>query len=48
MAFYSACTSMKIAKQLVTGRGPVLPANAAQRAAALTAVLRRGLACLDG
>jgi aminoglycoside phosphotransferase (APT) family kinase protein len=48
LAFYSACASMKIAKQLVTGRGPVLPASAPQRAAALTAVLRRGLACLDG
>jgi aminoglycoside phosphotransferase (APT) family kinase protein len=47
VAFYTACTSMKIAKQLVTGRGPVLEASAAQRAAALTAVLRRGLACLD-
>jgi aminoglycoside phosphotransferase (APT) family kinase protein len=48
LAFYSACTSMKIAKQLVTGRGPVLPASAVKRGAALTAVLRRGLACLDG
>lgn len=48
LAFYSACTSMKIAKQLVTGRGPVLPASAAKRGAALTAVLRRGLACLNG
>jgi aminoglycoside phosphotransferase (APT) family kinase protein len=48
MAFYSACTSMKIAKQLVTGRGPVLPASGAQRAAGLTAILRRGLACLGG
>ena len=47
-AFFSAYTSMKIAKQLVTGRGPVLPGAGRARAAALTAVLHRGSACLDG
>jgi hypothetical protein len=47
-AFFSAYTSMKIAKQLVTGRGPVLPRDGRARAAALTAVLHRGSACLDG
>jgi aminoglycoside phosphotransferase len=47
LAFYAGCTSMKIAKQLVSGRGPVLPASGERRTAALTAVLRRGLACLD-
>jgi hypothetical protein len=39
---------MKIAKQLVTGRGPVLPADGRARTAVLAAVLQRGLACLDG
>jgi hypothetical protein len=46
-AFFAAYSSLKIAKQTVTGRGPVLPSQA-QAQTALTAVLRRGLACLDG
>jgi aminoglycoside phosphotransferase (APT) family kinase protein len=47
-AFFAACTCMKIAKQLVTGRGLVLAPPGEKRTAALTSVLRRGLACLDG
>ncbi len=43
-AFFAAYTSMKIAKQLVTGRGPVSSTGGG----ALTAVLRRGAACLGG
>ena len=43
-AFFAAHTCMKIAKQLVTGRGPL----AGPDGPAVTAVLRRGLACLDG
>jgi hypothetical protein len=39
-----AHTCMKIAKQLVTGRGPLAGPDGPE----LTAVLRRGLACLDG
>jgi hypothetical protein len=39
---------MKIAKQLVTGRGPLLAEHGRAPAAALTAVLRRGSACLAG
>jgi hypothetical protein len=46
-AFFAAWSSLKIARQLVTGRGPVLPGQAEARTT-LTAVLRRGLACLDG
>lgn len=46
-AFFAAYTNLKIAKQFVTGRGPVLPARGQERATALTAVLRRGSACLD-
>jgi aminoglycoside phosphotransferase (APT) family kinase protein len=46
-AFFAAYTNLKIAKQFVTGRGPVLPACGQERARALTAVLRRGSACLD-
>jgi aminoglycoside phosphotransferase (APT) family kinase protein len=46
-AFFAAFTSMKIAKQLVMERGPVLPPRGAARTAALAAVLRRGWACLD-
>jgi len=42
-AFFAAHTCMKIAKQLVTGRG----ALAGPDAPALPAVLQRGLACLD-
>jgi hypothetical protein len=33
---------------LVTGRGLVLAPPGEKRTAALTSVLRRGLACLDG
>ncbi len=47
MAFFSAYTSLKIAKQLVTGRGP-LAGRSFPPGAAVPAVLRRGLACLDG
>jgi aminoglycoside phosphotransferase (APT) family kinase protein len=47
-AFFAAFTNMKIAKQLVTGRGPVLPAEGRARTDLLAAVLHRGLACLDG
>jgi hypothetical protein len=47
-AFFAARTSMKIAKQLVTGRGPVPVGDDRARTAAVLAVLRRGLACLDG
>jgi aminoglycoside phosphotransferase (APT) family kinase protein len=47
LAFFTAYTDMKIAKQLVTGRGPVRPAPGQERTAALAAVLRRGTACLD-
>jgi aminoglycoside phosphotransferase (APT) family kinase protein len=43
-AFFAAHTCMKIAKQLVTGRGPLAGPDGPE----LTAVLRRGLACLDG
>jgi aminoglycoside phosphotransferase (APT) family kinase protein len=46
-AFFAAYTNLKIAKQFVMGRGPVLPARGQERATALTAVLRRGSACLD-
>jgi aminoglycoside phosphotransferase (APT) family kinase protein len=48
VAFFAAHTSMKIAKQLVTGRGPVLPAQGVERRTALAAVLTRGASCLDG
>jgi aminoglycoside phosphotransferase (APT) family kinase protein len=47
-AFFAAFTNMKIAKQLVTGRGPVLPAEGRARTDLLAAVLQRGLTCLDG
>jgi hypothetical protein len=47
-AFFSACTSMKIAKQLVSGRGPVSAPSGSLRTALLDAVLRRGAACLGG
>ena len=47
-AFFAACTSLKIAKQLVTGRGPLVATHGAGPTPALTAVLRRGLACLGG
>jgi hypothetical protein len=47
-AFFTAYTDMKIAKQLVTGRGPVLRGTGPAGPAAVTAVLRRGLACLAG
>jgi hypothetical protein len=46
-AFFTAYTSMKIAKQLVTGRGP-LCSDGRPPPDALTAVLRRGLSCLAG
>ena len=45
-AFFEAGTCLKIAKQLVTGRGP-FPAGA-DRTALLPAVLERGTACLAG
>jgi hypothetical protein len=48
-AFFTAYTNLKIAKQLVTGRGPLAGrAGSARTAADVTAVLRRGLACLAG
>jgi aminoglycoside phosphotransferase (APT) family kinase protein len=47
-AFFAAYTRMKIAKQLVTGRGPIrLPAGPAA-ARTLDTVLTGGVACLDG
>lgn len=45
-AFFAAYTHLKIAKQLVTGRGPVRPVDG-QESTGLAAVLRRGAACLD-
>ncbi|MDK3255743.1 phosphotransferase family protein [Blastococcus capsensis] len=47
VAFFGAYTNLKIAKQLVTERGPVRPAPGQERATALTSALRRGVACLD-
>jgi aminoglycoside phosphotransferase (APT) family kinase protein len=47
-AFYSAYTCMKIAKQLVTGRGPLPSPPGHWQAATLGAVLSRGSTCLDG
>ena len=47
-AFFAAFACLKIAKQLVTGRGPVRPATGEARTAALIGVLSRGSACLDG
>jgi hypothetical protein len=46
-AFFAGYTSMKIARQLVSGRGPVLPPPGPPRTALLMAVLRQGAACLD-
>jgi aminoglycoside phosphotransferase (APT) family kinase protein len=48
LAFFAAHTHLKIAKQLVAGRGPLPAPPAGWRTAALTAVLRKGLACLGG
>jgi aminoglycoside phosphotransferase (APT) family kinase protein len=47
-AYFAAYTSMKIAKQLVSGRGPLPQPPGHRRTAAVIGVLRRGLACLDG
>ena len=47
-AFWTAYTNLKIAKQLVTSRGPVSGPAGRLRRAVLTAALQRGLACLDG
>lgn len=46
--FFAAHAYLKIAKQLATGRGPVPAAPPSLRAEAVSAALRRGLACLDG
>jgi aminoglycoside phosphotransferase (APT) family kinase protein len=46
IAFYSAYTDLKIAKQLVRGSGPLSSAPGLARAAALDGVLVRGFACL--
>ena len=46
-AFFAAYTSLKIAKQLATGRGPCAPGGQG-RTPDLMAVLRRGSACLAG
>jgi len=47
-AFFTAYTSLKIAKQLVTGRGPLRTLDGPLLTPALVAVLRRGSACLAG
>jgi aminoglycoside phosphotransferase (APT) family kinase protein len=47
-AFFGAYTSLKIAKQLVTGGGPLRAPAVPPRMPALMAVLRRGAACLAG
>ncbi|MCV2491798.1 phosphotransferase [Geodermatophilus sp. YIM 151500] len=47
-AFFTAHTCMKIAKQLVTRRGPLTAPPGPARSAAVQAVLRKGAACLDG
>jgi hypothetical protein len=47
-AFFAAYTSLKIAKQLATGRGPLGAPRGSWRTPALVAVLRKGSACLVG
>src|SRR3712207_1730082 len=47
-AFFAACTCVKVAKQLVTGRGPLAVSSGGDPTATLQAVLRRGAACLAG
>jgi aminoglycoside phosphotransferase (APT) family kinase protein len=47
-AFFSAYTSLKIAKQLATGRGPLRASGEPWPAPALVAVLRKASACLAG
>ena len=48
LAFFAAHTHLKIAKQLVAGRGPLAAPPARSGRAGVLAVLRRGLACLGG
>ena len=47
-AFFTAYTSLKIAKQLATERGPLTAPRGSWQAPALVAVLRKGSACLVG
>jgi hypothetical protein len=47
-AVFGAWTNLKIAKQLVTGRGPVHATRGLPRRSVLDAVLQRGAACLAG
>jgi aminoglycoside phosphotransferase (APT) family kinase protein len=47
-AFFTAYTSLKIAKQLVTGRGPLDSPRGPWQALALVGLLRKGSACLAG
>jgi Ser/Thr protein kinase RdoA (MazF antagonist) len=47
-AFFAAYTSLKIAKQLATGRGPLVAPGGPWRTPALVAVLRKASACLVG
>jgi aminoglycoside phosphotransferase (APT) family kinase protein len=47
-AFFTAYTSLKIAKQLATDRGPLRAPGGSWRTPALVAVLRKGSACLAG
>jgi aminoglycoside phosphotransferase (APT) family kinase protein len=47
-AFYAAYTNLKIAKQLVTGRGPLSAPGEPWRTPAVVAVLRKASACLAG
>ena len=47
-AFFAAYTSLKIAKQLATGRGPLRAPGGPGRTPTLVAVLRKASACLVG
>jgi aminoglycoside phosphotransferase (APT) family kinase protein len=47
-AFFTAYTSLKIAKQLATGRGPIRSPGGPWPAPAVVAVLRKASACLAG
>jgi aminoglycoside phosphotransferase (APT) family kinase protein len=47
-AFFAAYTSLKIAKQLATGGGPLRAPGGSWRTPALVAILRKASACLAG
>jgi hypothetical protein len=47
-AFFGAWTSLKIARQLVAGRGPLLASGGRSPRSVLDSVLQRGAACLAG